>query len=211
MAKNAKYLSKPTSQSSTAAVSPLDEETQMETQIESEAQTLAEVIDTVAAPIVAEAPVAVEDTAPTKAVVIEDYSAVTDVVAELKQYVLVMAPGTSHVGNTGINAQVQLYHTIKNVLQSSGARFEQGMQLLIKTFAEHRDGCMGPRYLFRYMPNLPLPPSARNEMTRLLNLFSAASIVPGNRAMVTKSVDVVGTVATFSGDVQSRVLEYFKV
>lgn len=196
---------KTTTPITTAAV----EETVLEAGTQEQAPEITEVVEpveTVEDPMTEDPVAAVEETTKTLAT-----NLITDIVYELERYQGTMAPRQGHQLSEGIIAQVSLYNTIKLVIQSTGDRFKQGMDYLVNWFSLQSAGCTNARYLFRYIATIPLSPSARTEFTRLLNLFTVAGEMKNNLSIVSRSVDVVASIADRDQATQARLLEYFKV
>lgn len=130
------------------------------------------------------------------------------IVGRLNDYIAKMAPGLPQAPGECAPRQANLYRMITGVLDLKGEEFLQGMDILIGSFKEHRDGVFHARYVARDFQNISLHQRERLAFERLIRLFQLAAVVK-NPSDVHRHMDISLLLEVLPANMHQNILGYF--
>lgn len=129
----------------------------------------------------------------------------------LNQYVTRMAPGVPITTQEGVNMQMLLWNTIKQMLNREGSEFVLHYSEFLRYIREHRKGAFAERYLYRFFEHLRLSATERTNFERLLNLM-VITCDPAMRQLALRQVDLRSSLAGLTSDSQrQKIAAYYEL
>lgn len=136
---------------------------------------------------------------------------VARIARRLETYITQMRPSHPQTVNTGKYQQRELYGIYMSVLDLPAGAFNEGMDMLLSYFNEHRRGALSQRLINRFLPNVPQRPENTRAMEALNRLFTVVAD-PSTRDQAIKHVDLHKVVERLDNPEQAdKLLSYFDV
>ncbi len=119
-----------------------------------------------------------------------------------------MAPGKPINTADGVNMQMMLWNTIKQMLNREGSEFVLHYSEFLRFIREHRKGAFSERYLYRFFEYLRLSSEERANFERLLNLM-VITCDPAMRQLALRQVDLRSSLAGLPSEAQRQKIAAF--
>jgi len=137
-------------------------------------------------------------------------AAITNV-QHIFDYVSMMGPKATMPTDTGARNQVQLFISLRNIVEYSEDQFALAFATVLALFDEYKDGVFNERYVFRFMDSVALSAADRKCFERLLNLIKIAAPTTGRKESM-KQVSFSKTLEFGYTEVgKQRIMNFFNV
>lgn len=126
---------------------------------------------------------------------------------QLASYVEAMKPKKPVTTQAQARNQLTLYTCVMSLINKSGRDFECAFTALIKFFNAHRDGALGPRFIFRAPEESLLTAPRRDANERVMNLLMTLAPSNGNLAQVKQALKQVDLKRSLAVEVEDQARE----
>ena len=134
--------------------------------------------------------------------------ALINYVNELLDYTEKMGPGRTMNQETGAANQASFYTTLINIIDHTGKDFRIAFATLLAVFNEYKRGVFSGAYALRFMEDVPLNKSKRDNFVKLVNLFSMTADSK-TRKDVLKHIDLKRELVGMSEDSKMRLVAFY--
>lgn len=134
--------------------------------------------------------------------------ALINYVNELLEYTEKMGPGRTMNQETGAANQAAFYTTLINIIDHTGKDFRIAFATLLAVFNEYKRGVFSGAYALRFMEDVPLNKSKRDNFIKLVNLFSMTADSK-TRKDVLKHIDLKRELVGMSEDSKMRLVAFY--
>jgi len=126
---------------------------------------------------------------------------------QLASYVDAMKPKKPVTTQTQARNQLTLYTCVMSLINKSGRDFEPAFTALIKFFNAHRDGALGPRFIFRAPEESLLTAPRRDANERVMNLLMTLAPTNGNFGQIKQALKQVDLKRSLAVEVEDQARE----